>query len=113
MDPDPSTGRRLHLPPGGRRRNKRRSRSAKGHAGRLVAPHGHAEDIKTILQRHPGPPGHRSAYQLFPIPIAATAGTSPRSEEHKSELPSLMRLSSAGFSLKKKTQQQKYQYKYT
>src|SRR3546814_9038547 len=108
MDPDPSTGRRLHLPPGGRRRNKRRSRSAKGHAGRLVAPHGHAEDIKTILQRHPGPPGHRSAYQLFPIPIAATAGTSPgsldllRSEEHTSELQSLMRISYAVFCLKKK-----------
>src|SRR3546814_5512097 len=46
---------------------------------------------------------HRRPYRLFPHPRAGSGQPPPRSEEHTSELQSLMRISYAVFCLKKKT----------
>src|SRR3546814_3445574 len=52
-----------------------------------------------------GPDDHRSAHQSDDPAVRARLG-SVRSEEHTSELQSLMRISSAVFCLKKKTNKQ-------
>src|SRR3546814_1456654 len=74
-------------------------------------------------ERHPGRRRrhHRTALRLNPIPNSGAkggvprAGTlptiGPRSEEHTSELQSLMRISYAVFCLKKKTKHKKQQNK--
>src|SRR3546814_9460564 len=55
-------------------------------------------------------PAARAATPTVRIPAALIADLPNRSEEHTSELQSLMRISYAVFCLKKKTQKYKIQY---
>src|SRR3546814_3366991 len=84
-------------------------RLRQGVGAAIVAILGHVEKADRQQQRH----GHQQEYdQAAPRPtrqgsrlagfVLTTLVHSPRSEEHKSELQSLMRISSAVFCLKKK-----------
>src|SRR3546814_5576682 len=62
------------------------------------------EDRRGNLRLHQREPHHRDARQrcVSPVRAPAKAGAQSRSEEHTSELQSLMRISYAVFCLKKK-----------
>src|SRR3546814_10699190 len=62
--------------------------------------------LKPLLQRHAlGKLRHRGYTRKTATRTRSTNAPCPRSEEHTSELPSLMRISYAVFCLKKKTTQ--------
>src|SRR3546814_1833052 len=71
------------------------------HSARLHAGRSRAAARLRLYPAHPRRDGR-------PAPVAAVAGRGLRSEEHTSELQSLMRISYAVFCLKKKKKKQTY-----
>src|SRR3546814_8418089 len=87
----------VRRPPDGLLLNEQKPSGLRAAGGRPLAPHGRRRQVPARAWRPDDPGAHRRS--------RGPAGGRPgRSEEHTSELQSLMRISYAVFCLKKKTQ---------